>query len=129
MNKVKLTITSFAAIAIVITFIGVTSVSARRAEPSSGTGCFVRTGEGVDDYTFDTACQAHDVLKLDDDGNLEFYVYQDHGQLPAGGWLPFQSYRTTFEQCFNMTGVGVVCGIGRESVSPSGEYKSSFKSY
>jgi hypothetical protein len=129
MNKVKFTITSLAALAIMIAFIGITPAFARRAEPGSGTGCFVRIGEGPDDYAFDAACQAHDVLKLDHEGNLDFYVYQDHGQLPAGGWLPFQSYRSTFEQCFNMTGVGLVCGTAKESVSPSGEYKSSFKSY
>ena len=128
MKKVSLTIKSLVILGIVFSFIGVNSVSAKRAVTDSGTGCFVRVGTEFNDYILDTTCTAHDVLKLDDDGNLEFYVYQDHGQLPAGSWRPSQPYRNAFEACYEFS-FGIVCGTVKESVSPSGEYKSSFKSH
>ena len=65
-------------------FIGAESVSATRAVTHKGNGCFVRVGTGASDYIEDVSCTATDVLKIDDDGNFEFYVYQDHGQLPEG---------------------------------------------
>jgi hypothetical protein len=129
MKKIQLTITSLAALVIVISVIGVRPVTATRATPDRGNGCHVRIGDGANDYAFDPACETHDVLKLDDDGGLDFYVYQDHGQLPAGGWFPSQPYRSTFEQCFEFGSIGVICGTVKESVTPSGEYKSSFKSH
>ena len=128
MKKVSSTIKTLVVLGIIFSFIGVTSVSATRAVPDKGTGCFVRVGTGDNDYVFDTTCTAHDALKFDDEGNFEFYVYQDHGQLPEGSWRPSQAFRSTFEQCFN-TSFGVICGIATETVSPSGEYKSSFNSY
>jgi hypothetical protein len=112
---------------ITFSFIGATSVSATRAVTHKGNGCYVRVGTGGSDYLEDVSCTATDILKMDDDGNFEFYVYQDHGQLPEGGWRPTQAYRNTFEQCFQFS-FGVVCGTVKETVTPSGEYKSSFKS-
>ncbi len=111
-----------------ISFIGPNSVSGAPAEPSKGAGCYVRTGLNANDYAFDPTCAAHDVLKLDDDGELDFYVYQDHGQLPEGSWRPSTTFRNTFEMCLNLGSIGIVCGIAKETVTPSGEYKSSFKS-
>jgi hypothetical protein len=125
MNKVSLAIKTLVVLAVVFSFTGVNSVSATRAVTDSDTGCFVRAGTGVDDYAFDSACTSHSVLKMDDDGEFDFFVYQDHGQT---SWHPPQPYRNTFELCYQFD-FGVVCGIAKESVSPGGEYKSSFKSY
>ena len=128
MKRIGLTMTSLAVLGIVFSFVGVNSVSATRAVTDSGTGCHVRVGTGDGDYAFDSACTATDVLKFDDEENFEFYVYQDHGQLPEGTWRPSQVYHSTFEACFQFS-FGVVCGTVKESVTPSGEYKSSFKSH
>lgn len=128
MKRVGLTIKGLVVLGIIVSFVGVNSVSATRAVTDRGTGCFVRVGTEDDDYVLDSACTASDVLKFDDEENFEFYVYQDHGQLPEGTWRPSQAYRNTFEQCFQFS-FGVVCGTVKESVSPSGEYKSSFKSH
>ena len=128
MKNFVLGIKTLMVLGIIFSFIGVSSVLATRAQTGKGTGCFIRVGTGDDDYAFDGTCTAHDVLKMDDDGNLEFYVYQDHGQLPEGSWRPSQTHRETFEQCLQFD-FGIVCGTVRETVSPSGEYKSSFKSH
>ena len=128
MKKVKLAVKNLVVLGIIFSFIGVISVSAKRAVTDSGTGCYVRVGVEENDYVLDTTCSAHDVLKLDDEGNLEFYVYQDHGHLPEGGWRPSVTFSSTFEVCYQYS-FGIVCGTVKESVTPSGEYKSSFKSY
>lgn len=125
MRKVSLAIRTFVVVVIALSFTGVNSVSATRAVTDKGTGCFVREGLGNADYVFDSACKAHSVLKMDEDGEFDFFVYQDHGQ---SSWRPSHPYRDTFEACYNFS-FGTVCGLVKESVSPSGEYKSSFKSY
>ena len=129
MKKVSLTIKSLVVLGIIFSFAGVNSVSAARAVADKGTGCFVRVGTGDNDYIVDQACTAHDVLRLDSEGNIELYNYQDHGQLPEGSWRPSQPYRSTFEQCFTFTNLGTVCGTVTELITPSGEYKSSFNSF
>lgn len=106
MKNIVLGIKNLMVLGITFSFIGVSSVSATRAVTDRGTGCFIRVGTGDDDYAFDSTCTAHDVLKMDDDGNLEFYVYQDHGQLP-----------------------GSYAGQSGRPFPPSGEYESSFKSH
>lgn len=128
MKRVGLTIKTVVVLGIIFSFSGVNSVQATRAVTGKGTGCYVRVGTEDDDYFLDSACTASDVLKFDDEENFEFYVYQDHGQLPEGSWRPSQVYHSTFETCFQFS-FGVVCGTVKESVTPSGEYKSSFKSY
>lgn len=128
MKRIGLTMKSLVLLGIVFSFVGVNSVSATRAVTDRGTGCYIRVGTGDDDYAFDSACTASNVLKFDDEENFEFYVYQDHGQLPEGTWRPSQVFHSTFEACFQFS-FGVVCGTIKESVTPSGEYKSSFKSY
>ena len=125
MRKVSLAIRTLVVIGIALCFTGVSSVSATRAVTDRGTGCYVRVGDGEDDYVLDSACTAQSVLKMDDDGEFDFYVYQDHGE---STWHPSTPYRNTFEICYEFS-FGTVCGIAKESVSPSGEYKSSFKSY
>jgi hypothetical protein len=128
MRKVSSPIKTLAVLGIILSFIGVTSASATPANPGQGTGCYVRAGTGDNDYVFDDTCTAHDAIKFDDEGNFEFYVYQDHGQLPEGSWRPSRAYHSTFEQCFNAS-FGVVCGTATETVTPSGAYSSSFNSY
>ena len=125
MRKVSLVIRILVVFGIVFSFIGVNPVSATRAVTDGNTGCYVRVGDGEDDYAYDSTCSAHSVLKMDDDGEFDFFVYQDHGQ---STWHPSTPYRNTFETCYEFS-FGIVCGIAKESVSPSGEYKSSFKSY
>lgn len=128
MKKVSLMIQNLVVLGIIFSFVGVNSVSATRAITDRVTGCFVRVDTGVNDYVVDNTCTASDVLKFDDEGNFEFYIYQDHGQLPEGFWRPAQTFRNSFEMCFSFS-FGNVCGVVKESVTPSGEYKSSFKSY
>jgi hypothetical protein len=128
MKRVYFTLKGLLVLGIMLCFIGVDSVSATRAITQRDTGCYVRVGTGDSDYEFDSACTYQAVLKMDDDGEFDFYVYQDHGQLPEGSWRPEQPYRNSFEACYNFS-FGPVCGIVKESVSPSGQYKSSFKSY
>lgn len=125
MKKLSFAMRTLVVIGVALSFTGVSPVSATRAETSRGTGCYVRVGDGENDYVLDAACTAHAVLKMDDDGELDFYVYQDHGQ---SAWHPSTPYRNSFEACYQFN-FGVVCGLVKESVSPSGEYKSSFKSY
>ena len=129
MKVVKLTVRNFVIFAIAISFIGVIPVSATRAVADKGTGCYVRVGPGEGDYVLDNACEAHDVIKFDDDGSIELYNYQDHGQLPEGGWRPDRTFRSTYDQCLSITPAHIlVCGTIKETVTPSGEYKSSFLS-
>jgi hypothetical protein len=115
----------FAALGVLVMFFGTDSVSAKRAEAGKGEGCYVRTGTGDDDYAVDAACEAPDVLKMEDENTVDFYVYQDHGKT---SWHPEEIYRATYEQCLNFS-FGTVCGTVKETVTPSGEYKSSFKSH
>lgn len=79
--------------------IGASSLSATPGSLGNGSGCCVGDANGT--YTFDASCQAHDVLKVNDDGTLAFYFYQDAGQLPAGAALPTRTIHNSFEQCFN----------------------------
>jgi hypothetical protein len=125
MNKLFAGLLCVALLGITLSFIGSTSVTAKRAIADKGTGCYVKTGEGESDYVVDPNCQAHDVLKMDDDGGIDFYVYQDHGQT---SWHPEETYRTTYDASIYVNGI-LVEGVIKETVTPSGEYKSSFKSY
>ena len=128
MKKVSLSIVNLVVLGIIFSFVGVNSVSATRAVTERFPGCFVRVGTGDNDYVFDSSCTASDVIKFNNEGDFEFYSYQDHGQLPEGSWRPSQVFHSSFEQCFEFS-FGDVCGTVRETVTPSGEYKSSFNSY
>jgi hypothetical protein len=125
MKNVSRAVKALVVLGIICSFTGISSVSATRATPDKGTGCLVKVGAGDNDYAFDQTCEAHSVLKMEDNGEFDFYVYQDHGQ---SSWHPAQTYRDSFEICYQFS-FGDVCGIAKESVTPSGEYKSSFKSY
>jgi len=116
------------ALAAVILFVGTSSVFATPASPGKGTGCFVADANG--DYTFDPTCKAHDVLKLDREGKVAFYHYQDQGQLPADAPHPSRTIRNNFEDCLYFSSLDeLVCGTVNEVITPSGVYKSSFDAH
>lgn len=117
---------SSAIAAIVLSVIGGVSAFAIPAMTSKGTGCAVRTGPGAGDYAFDEACTYHQVVKLNNDGTVAFFTYQDHGQI-IGDWRPDRAMRTEAEVCYTVAPYGTVCGTTTEIVAPGGEYKSSFK--
>jgi hypothetical protein len=125
MKKMLVSLVCFAILAMAYSFIGTSSVSAAPASPEKGTLCYV-SGDGLNYYE-DESCSAHSVFKFDNEGNFQFWEYQDHGQLPEEA-RPSQPYRNTFEQCFDFS-FGEVCGTVQETATPSGEYKSSFHSY
>src|ERR1044072_7126749 len=116
MKKIGLTMTTLVLIGIMLSFVGVSSVSASKANTDRGEGCFVRVGTGENDYVFDATCRASQVLKFDEDDNFEFYVYQDHGQLPEGTWRPSRVHHSTFETCYSFN-FGVICGTVKETVT------------
>jgi hypothetical protein len=122
MKKILISAICCAVLGIAFSLMSATSVSALPAETFWGDTCFVRTGPGDTDYE-ELNCRAHYVIKPNDEGFVEFFNYQDHGQLPADGWRPSQVMRNSYEVCyFNQT----VCGIAIEVITPSGEYKSWF---
>ena len=125
MKKIVSVLACAAVLGIAFVFVGSNAVSAKRAEVGRGTGCLIRLSEDPGDYGFDAACQAQAVLKLDDDGLLDFYVYQDHGQT---SWHPETAFRDVYDDCYEFS-FGEVCGTVTETVTPSGEYKSSFKAF
>jgi hypothetical protein len=86
------------------------------AQTDSGTGCLVRDANG--DYHFDASCNWHTVVKLDKDGNLKSFSYQDHGQLPEDAPHPSSASKNS--------GDWPGCGDGfSEVTTPSGEYSST----
>ena len=113
-----------AVIGIALSFIGSKSVSANRANTDKGKGCFVRISEEIFDNELDEDCDFHEVRKLDDDGNLVLYVYQDHGQTP---WRPAKTFRETYFMCTVFEDGSEICGYNTEIITPSGEYRSTFK--
>ena len=126
MKKIAGCVVFVALLGLAVSFIGSNSVSARPAEPSKELGCFVRiSADG--DYALDAACAGHAVTKLDDDDRVILYNYQDHGQT---SWHPRNAFHDTYELCLNFGApTGVLCGTVNETVTPSGEYKSSFNLY
>ena len=127
MKKLLIALVGVAVLGIALSFIGSSTISAKRAYAEKGTGCFVLDPNGIyNGYAVDANCQTHDVTKEDDEGYLELFFYQDHGQT---SWHPEETYRSTYEGCVIVQPYGQVCGIIKESVTPSGEYKSSFKSF
>jgi|SoiMethySBSTD1v2_1073268.scaffolds.fasta_scaffold27318_5 hypothetical protein len=109
-------------------FVGASSVSALPALPHVGVGCFVKvadTGDPDVDYVFDESCKAVAVLKRDG-GGVAWFMYQDHGQLRTDATLPSSTVQYEYEMCLNF-GPQLLCGRTQETVTPSGEYKSTFK--
>lgn len=110
-------------LAIAVSIIGVNSAAALPADVQRDNICYV--GYGEFEYVVDETCRAQSVFKLDDEGNFQFFIYQDHGQIPADMPPPSEAVRNSFELCLNFGGsIGIKCGIANEVVTPSGEYKS-----
>ena len=102
---------------------GAKAGSAAPATPDRGTGCFVTDANGQN--YFDEACIAHEVTRFGADGSLEFYAYQDVGQLPSDAAHPATAIRNSYDVCYAFS-YGVVCGVVVEVIAPGGTYKSSF---
>ena len=93
------------------------------ATPDRGTGCYVTDANGQS--FFDESCTAHDVIRFGADGSLEFYAYQDVGQLPPEAARPASVIRNSYEACYAYS-FGVTCGEVVETITPGGAYRSSF---
>ena len=125
MKKVVGSIVFIALLGLAVSFVGSYSVSANPAEPERGQGCYVRTSE-AGDYVFDGTCEALSLFKYVD-GQAVLYTYQDHAQT---SWHPERAFSDTYESCFNFgPPTGIKCGTTTEVVTPSGQYKSSFRLY
>jgi hypothetical protein len=72
MKRLSSTIKTLVVLGIIFSFVGVNPVPATKARTDRGTGCFVRVGEGPDDYVLDGTCTSSQVLKFDDQENFEF---------------------------------------------------------
>src|SRR5690348_14142631 len=107
MKKVLIGLVCCAVLGIAFSFMGVSSVSAAPADPQKGTGCFA-SGDGAN-YFFDSNCSSHYDFKFNDDGSLQFFIYQDQTQLPAEVARPARGLHSSFEQCYNFS-FGQVCG-------------------
>jgi hypothetical protein len=118
MKKVLVTLllgTVLAASAAVLT---PTAVSAGPALPHHGFTCFVQDANLVQ-YT--VACDYHEVLKTDENGNVIAVLnYQDHAQLPPGAALP----TTTLHSIFHVDCDCIYDGDYQQVLTPSGEYHS-----
>ena len=126
MKKVVGSIVFIALLGLAVSFVGSDSVSANPAEPERGQGCYVRLSEAADDYEYQESCEVQFLFKYVD-GQAVLYTYQDHGQT---SWHPETAFRDSYETCFNFgPPTGIKCGTTTEVISPSGEYKSSFRLY
>jgi hypothetical protein len=120
MKRQVVLVAVIAVLGMAFSFLGSHIVSATPADVTKDHGCYVAEEF---DYAYDETCSVHRVLKRDENGELEFFSYQDHGQ---SSWHPERPFRNTIEICLNFGGnTGVVCGTAHESVMPSGEYKSN----
>lgn len=86
------------------------------AQTADGKGCLVRDGAGA--YHFDAACEWHTVVKRDKNNAIQFFSYQDKGQLPAGAPKPTSAANNS------TAWPGCPEGI-KETTTPSGQYSSS----
>ena len=121
MKRSGVIVAGVALLGLAISFIGSNMVSATPADAALWQGCFVKEEFGQD---FDPNCSATRIMKYGDDGELQFFIYRDHGQ---SSWRPETPYRATYELCPNFGNpLGIICGIASESVMPSGEYRSTF---
>jgi hypothetical protein len=86
------------------------------AQTSDGKGCLVRDGAGA--YHYDANCEWHTVIKRDKNNAIQFFSYQDKGQLPAAAPKP--------SSAANNYAPWPGCPEGiKETTTPSGQYSSS----
>lgn len=122
---IKPSVKSSVVLGMILSVLGVVTIFAIPAMTEKGKGCSVRNGPAPGNYVVDEACTFHQVLKLDDEGNIEFFHYQDKGQVQSA-WRPDRALRIESNLCYDID-QGEVCGRVTETITPSGEYKSSFK--
>ncbi len=91
---------------------------ANAARTDSGEGCLV-SADFVN-YELDSTCDWHIVRRRDRSGARVLLNYQDHGQLQPGQTAPAHAVNTSF----SLPLFGLTCH-GTETVTPSGEYRSS----
>lgn len=95
------------------------------ADAASDTGCYV----GVDgNYTIDPSCQVHFVEKLNKDGTLAFFRYQDKGVLPPEMPAPATAQQNSADGYYRLDIGGTVIQFfctGTEFIEPSGQYASN----
>ena len=86
------------------------------AQTADGKGCLVRDGAGA--YHYDANCEWHTVIKRDKANAIQFFSYQDKGDLPATAPMPAKAdnHYAPWPGCPE--------GI-KETTTPSGQYSSS----
>ena len=105
----------------------VTAKALNDVQVSSGTGCIVTDAYGGHHY--DPNCNWHDVSTYDEGGNLIKYKYQDQGTLPEGAPRPARAIHQTSINNYDNGDGQYFEGRVTETITPSGEYKSSFLAY
>ena len=90
------------------------------AVTESGNSCYV--GDANEVYAVDGACDFHTVSKVDADGILLSFTYQDKGQLQTGQVAPKRAIRRDVSVTYG----GLPC-TGEEVVTPSGQYSSNLR--
>ena len=93
---------------------------ANAATTDSGTECLV-SADFVN-YELDSSCNWHIVRRRDRSGARVLLNYQDHGQLQPGQVAPASAVHTSA----SFPAFGLTCH-GTETVTPSGEYRSSLE--
>lgn len=108
-----------AAVSLLVAF-PVQAKPVQAAITDSGSGCAV--GDANEYYVIDGACAFHTVSKVDADGNLLSFTYQDKGQLQTGQVAPKRAIRRDVSLPYG----GFAC-TGDEVVTPSGQYSSNLR--
>lgn len=93
---------------------------ANAATTDSGTGCLV-SADFVN-YELDSNCDWHIVRRRDRSGTRVLLNYRDHGQLQPGQTAPASAGNNSM----SFPAFGLTCH-GTETVTPSGEYRSSLE--
>lgn len=93
---------------------------ANAATTDSGAGCLV-SADFVN-YELDSTCAWHIVRRRDRSGARVLLNYQDHGQLQPGQTAPASAVNTSA----SFPAFGLTCH-GTETVTPSGQYRSSLE--
>lgn len=103
---------------------GATAAEAKLDKPINastvghGTGCFTSDANGVE--LFDASCQTFSTVKLDQDGNVQHYIYHDDARLQQGQTAP----ETAIASPVSYVVFGLSC-VGTMRITPSGNYSSN----
>lgn len=88
------------------------------ATAGHGSGCFTRDANGVE--MFDPSCTTFFTVKLDQDGNIQHYIYHDDARLQDGQTAPDSAITNSVSYVV----FGLSCE-GTERLTPSGNYSSN----